>query len=37
MCNELLSRNLKIWEKLIEDNSEDIDKTIAQMQYIETL
>lgn len=37
MCNELLSRNHKIWEKIIEDNSEDIDRTIAQMQYIETL
>jgi len=29
MCVEFLSRNQQIWEKIVEDNSEDIDKTIA--------
>ncbi len=31
MCNELLNRNIKIWERIIENNTDDIDKTIAQM------
>lgn len=37
MCKETMEVNNQIWNAITSDNKDDIDKTIQQMQYIESL